>query len=60
MLTTEGVGVRNVTFEPGCRNKWHIHHAKSGSGQILLVTGGRGWYQEWCESVSDEDYGKLL
>lgn len=44
MLTTEGVGIGNVTFEPGCRNNWHIHH---GGGQILLVTGGRGWYQEW-------------
>lgn len=47
MLTTEGVPVANVTFEPGCRNNWHIHHAKSGGGQILLCTGGRGWYQEW-------------
>ena len=44
MLTTERVGVGNVTFEPGCRNNWHIHHK---GGQILLVTGGRGWYQEW-------------
>ena len=44
MLTTEGVAIGNVTFEPGCRNHWHIHH---GGGQILLVTGGRGWYQEW-------------
>lgn len=37
------VGVGNVTFEPGCRNNWHIHHA---GYQILLVTGGEGWYQE--------------
>lgn len=37
----------NVTFEPGCRNNWHIHHATSGGGQILLCTDGRGWYQEW-------------
>ena len=36
----------NVTFEPGCRNNWHIHHAKSGGGQILLCTAGEGWYQE--------------
>ena len=41
--------VANVTFEPGCRNNWHIHHAKTGGGQILLVTDGRGWYQEWGE-----------
>jgi len=37
-------GVGNVTFEPGCRNDWHIHH---DGFQILLVTGGEGWYQEW-------------
>ncbi len=37
----------NVTFEPGCRNNWHIHHADQGGGQILLCTDGRGWYQEW-------------
>ncbi|WP_270997021.1 cupin domain-containing protein [Listeria seeligeri] len=37
------VGVGNVTFEPGCRNNWHIHH---DGFQILLVTGGEGWYQE--------------
>ena len=36
----------NVTFEPGCRNNWHIHHAKSGGGQILICTAGEGWYQE--------------
>ena len=39
--------VANVTFEPGCRNKWHIHHASKGGGQILLCTDGEGWYQEW-------------
>ena len=36
----------NVTFEPGCRNNWHIHHAASGGGQILICTAGSGWYQE--------------
>lgn len=36
----------NVTFEPGCRNNWHIHHAKTGGGQILICTAGEGWYQE--------------
>ena len=106
MLSLEQVVIGNVTFEPGCRNNWHIHHAKSGGGQILLVTAGQGYYQEWgkpawelhpgdvvnipagvkhwhgaapdswfshlaievpgegtknewCEPVSDEDYGKL-
>lgn len=37
----------NVTFEPGCRNNWHIHHASSGGGQIIVCTAGEGWYQEW-------------
>lgn len=36
----------NVTFKPGCRNNWHIHHAKNGGGQILICTAGEGWYQE--------------
>ena len=47
MLSLEQVVIGNVTFEPGCRNNWHIHHADKGGGQILLVTGGRGCYQEW-------------
>ncbi len=47
MLTTEQVKVANVTFEAGCRNNWHIHHADKGGGQILLVTAGKGWYQEY-------------
>ena len=46
-LSTEQVNISNVTFEPGCRNNWHIHHADTGGGQILLVTAGRGYYQEW-------------
>lgn len=36
----------NVTFEPGCRNNWHVHHVKSGGGQLLICTAGEGWYQE--------------
>lgn len=46
ILATEGVTVANVTFEAGCRNNWHIHHADNGGGQILLATRGEGWYQE--------------
>ena len=42
-LTLEGVPAFNVTFEPGCRNNWHVHH---NGGQILLCTAGTGWYQE--------------
>ncbi len=45
--------VANVTFEPGCRNHWHIHHAEQGGGQILLVTDGRGWYQEWGKPAQE-------
>ncbi|MBS6643189.1 MAG: cupin domain-containing protein [Clostridiaceae bacterium] len=40
------VFLANVTFEPGCRNNWHIHRAKNGGGQILICTAGEGWYQE--------------
>lgn len=47
MLCTQGIGIANVTFEPCCRNNWHIHHAAKGGGQILLCTDGCGWYQEW-------------
>jgi quercetin dioxygenase-like cupin family protein/alkylhydroperoxidase/carboxymuconolactone decarboxylase family protein YurZ len=46
-LTLEQVPAFGVTFEPGCRNNWHIHHAKTGGGQILIVTAGEGYYQEW-------------
>ena len=103
----ETVFLANVSFEPGCRNNWHIHHAESGGGQILICTAGEGWYQEegkepvslrpgmvitipanvkhwhgakqdswfshiavevpgvngktqWCEVVSDEEYGRLM
>lgn len=47
MMSLERVIIGNVTFEPGCRNFWNIHHASSGRGQILLCTVGRGYYQEW-------------
>ena len=41
-----GIFLANVTFEPGCRNNWHIHHATKGGGQLLVCTAGEGWYQE--------------
>ena len=47
MLSNEQVVIGNVTFEPGCRNHWHIHRADRGGGQMLIVTAGEGWYQEW-------------
>lgn len=43
---TKTVFIANVTFEPSCRNNWHIHHAKSGGGQIIICVDGEGWYQE--------------
>lgn len=49
-LTTERLITANVTFEPGCRNNWHIHHK---GGQVLLVTAGRGWYQEWGKAPQE-------
>lgn len=42
----ETVFIANVTFEPGCRNNWHIHHADKGGGQLLICVDGEGWYQE--------------
>lgn len=60
MLSTEQVVIGNVTFEPGCRNNWHIHHAKSGGGQILLVTAGRGYYQEWGKEPRELHPGDVV
>ena len=45
-VSTDQVPIFNVTFEPGCRNNWHIHHASNGGGQILICVAGRGYYQE--------------
>ena len=54
MLSLEGVVIGNVTFEPGCRNFWHIHHK---GGQILLATAGRGWC---CSALRDRARAPLL
>lgn len=57
-ITTEnGVPMFNVTFEPKCRNNWHIHHK---GGQILLVTQGRGWYQAWGEEPRELKAGDVV
>lgn len=45
-ISGEQVKVANVTFEPSCRNNWHIHKATEGGGQMLIGVAGRGWYQE--------------
>ncbi len=50
-LSTTQVGIFNVTFEPGCRNNWHVHQAEKGGGQILLCVSGQGWYQEWGKAA---------
>ncbi len=60
MLSTQQVVIGNVTFEPGCRNNWHIHHAKTGGGQILLVTAGRGYYQEWGKEPRELHPGDVV
>ncbi len=60
MLSTQGVAIGNVTFEPGCRNNWHIHHAQSGGGQILLCTAGRGYYQEWGKEPQELHPGDVV
>ena len=46
-ISSSQVSIANVTFEPGCRNNWHIHHADQGGGQILIGVAGHGFYQEW-------------
>ncbi len=50
----------NVTFEPGCRNNWHIHHAKSGGGQILICTAGYGWFQQDGEEAISLEPGMVV
>ena len=50
----------NVTFEPKCRNNWHIHHAKTGSGQMLIVIGGRVYYQEWGKEPVELKEGDIV
>lgn len=59
-LSEEQVGVYNVTFEPGCRNNWHIHHAKTGGGQILICVSGRGFYQEWGKQAQELFPGDVI
>lgn len=59
-LLQDPMMIANVTFEPGCRNNWHIHHATSGGGQILIATGGRGFCQVWGEPARDMLPGDVL
>lgn len=59
-LSTSQVGVFNVTFEPGCRNNWHIHRADKGGGQILVCVAGRGYYQEWGKQTQELHPGDVV
>ena len=59
-ISGEQVGVFNVTFEPGCRNNWHIHNADKGGGQILICVGGRGYYQEWGKDAIEMKPGDCI
>ncbi len=59
-ISKEQMGIFNVTFEPKCRNNWHIHHAKSGGGQILICVGGRGYYQEFGKRAIEMRPGDII
>ena len=59
-VSKELLAIYNVTFEPSCRNNWHIHHAKSGGGQMLICVGGRGYYQEWGKEARELHPGNIV
>ena len=56
-LNSKDLGIFNITFEPRCRNNWHIHHK---GGQILLCTDGEGWYQEWQKPAQKLHLGDVI
>lgn len=59
-ISTEQVGIFNVTFEPKCRNNWHIHKADNGGGQILICVAGTGYYQEWGKKAVKMNAGDII
>ena len=59
-ISKDQIPVFNVTFEPGCKNHWHIHHAKSGGGQMLICVGGRGFYQEEGKEAVEMTLGTVI
>lgn len=59
-ISTLQIKMFNVTFEPKCRNNWHIHRAKEGGGQILIAIGGRGYYQEWGKEPIEMNSGDTI
>jgi len=59
-ISSSQVGIYNVTFEPKCRNNWHIHHADKNGGQILICISGKGYYQEWGKEVKILNPGDVI
>lgn len=59
-LRDETLSIYNVTFEPGCKNNWHIHHAKSGRGQVLICIADDGFYQEFGKDAVKLTSGKII
>lgn len=59
-VSQEQVGIFNVTFAPGCRNNWHIHHASTGGGQIIICVAGRGYCQQWGEKAVEMRPGDVV
>ena len=59
-ISTTQVKIFNVTFEPKCRNNWHIHEAKKGGGQMLIAIGGRGYFQEWGKEPIEMHPGDII
>ena len=60
LAKTENLFIANVTFEPGCRNNWHIHKATNGGGQILICVDGEGWYQEEGKTAQSLNVGDVV
>ena len=60
LAKTENLFIANVTFEPGCRNNWHIHKATNGGGQILICVDGEGWYQEEGKTARSLNVGDVV
>ena len=60
LAKTDNMFLANVTFEPGCRNNWHIHHSSKNGGQILICTAGSGWYQEEGKEAVDLKPGTVI
>lgn len=59
-VSSEQIGIHNVTFEPGCRNNWHVHHADKGGGQLLICVAGRGYYQEYGKPARELHPGDVV